>query len=69
MAALEKQVGGSFYKSMIIQPVEFCQKNKLPYCESNIIKYCCRHRAKNGKQDLLKAKHYLDLLIEMEYGG
>lgn len=63
------QVGGGHYKSMVIQPVEFCQKNRLPYCEANAIKYLCRHRDKNGLEDLKKAKHYIDLLIELEYGS
>jgi hypothetical protein len=67
MSALDEQVSGNFYKKMVIQTVEFCQKNRIAYCESNIIKYICRHKEKNGKQDLLKAKHYIDLLIEMEY--
>ena len=65
--ALDVQVGGDHYKKFEIQPVEFCQKNKLPTCESNIIKYVCRHNFKNGLQDLLKAKHYIELLIDLEY--
>jgi len=52
---------------MAIQPVEFCQKNNMNYCESNIIKYVCRHKAKAGKLDLEKVIHYAELLIEMEY--
>ena len=66
MSALEVQVGGGHYKDFPIQPVEFCQKNKLDYCESNIVKYACRWREKNGLQDLLKIKHYVDLIIEIE---
>lgn len=66
--ALDTQVGGNHYKSFKIQPVEFCQINKLDYCTSNVIKYVCRHAFKNGLQDLEKAKHYIDLLIQMEYG-
>lgn len=65
--ALRSQVGGSHYKDMAIQPVEFCQKNGLNYCESNVVKYVCRHRSKNGRQDIEKAIHYLQLLLEMEY--
>lgn len=64
---LQTQVGGSHYKGFAIQPVEFCQRNELNYCESNIIKYVCRHRAKNGRQDLEKAIHYIHLLLEIEY--
>ena len=66
--ALDVQVGGGHYKDMAIQPVEFVMKNNLNYCQSNIIKYACRYKDKNGKEDLLKIKHYVDLLIEMEYG-
>ena len=65
--ALEKQISGSHYKNYAVQPVEFCQKNKLNYCESAVIKYVCRHKDKNGKEDILKAIHYLELLLEIEY--
>lgn len=64
--ALEKQVGGTHYK-MPIQHVEFCQRNKLLWCESAAIKYIVRHRQKNGRQDIEKAIHYLELLLELEY--
>lgn len=65
--ALDRQVGGSHYKEFVIQPVEFCQKNKLNYCESAVVKYVCRHQHKNGRQDIEKAIHYLQLLLELEY--
>ena len=65
--ALDKQEGGNHYKDMAIQPVEYITKNKMTFIEGSIIKYISRHRAKNGKQDLEKAKHFIDLLIEMEY--
>lgn len=64
----ELQVGGDHYKSMKIQPAKFALENKLDYCQANAIKYICRHASKNGKQDLEKAKHYIDLLIEHYYG-
>ena len=66
-SALSDQVGGDHYSKMAIQPVEFCYKNKLGAIESNIIKYICRHKVKNGEQDLEKAKHLINLLIELEY--
>jgi hypothetical protein len=44
--------------------VEFCYKNNIPYLEATAIKYLCRWREKNGIEDLEKAKHYIDLLIE-----
>ena len=63
---LKTQIGGSHYKNFKIQPVEFCQLNKLPYCESNIIKYACRWKEKGGIKDLEKIKHYVDLIIKLE---
>ncbi len=67
MRALEVQIGGSHYKDAAIQPYEFCQKNNLNYLESNVIKYVFRHRAKNGAEDLRKAIHTLEVLLEIEY--
>lgn len=64
----ERQVGGTHYKSMKIQPSEFIYYNELNWLQGNAIKYICRHAAKDGLDDLLKAKHYLDLLIQWEYG-
>lgn len=68
-SASDRQVGGTHYKSMAIQPSEFIYKNKLNWLQGNAIKYICRHAAKDGLDDLRKAKHYLDLLIEWEYGN
>ncbi|MEN9885675.1 MAG: hypothetical protein RL758_253 [Pseudomonadota bacterium] len=65
---LDTQVGGSHYKNLAIQPVEFCQRNGLGFCESSAIKYLVRHRSKDGRKDLEKARHFIDLLIAMEYG-
>ena len=62
-----QQVGGNHYKNMAIEPSEFIFKNDLNWLEGNAIKYICRHNAKGGKQDLNKAKHYIDLLIEWGY--
>jgi hypothetical protein len=64
--SLNKQVGGSHYKNMVIQPVEFIEKNNLGFCVGNVIKYICRYKNKNGIEDLKKAKHYLEILIDME---
>lgn len=64
---LDSQVGGTHYKDLKIQPIEFIHANNIPFCEANAIKYLCRWRNKNGKQDLEKARHYIDLLIKMEF--
>jgi hypothetical protein len=66
MSALDVQIAGSHYKSLVIQPVEFIHKNGIGYMEGNAIKYLTRWRSKGGIEDLRKAKHYIDLLIEME---
>jgi len=64
--ALDTQVGGSHYQHFPIQPVEFSIANGLGFCEGNVIKYVCRYKMKGGKEDLLKAKHYIELLMESE---
>lgn len=66
---LASQVGGSHYKDMAIQPVEYIHRNKLGFCEGSVIKYVTRWRAKGGVADLEKARHFIDLLIELEQGG
>jgi len=63
----QQQVGGAHYKSLPIQPAEYCQKNGLHWCEANVVKYVTRHREKGGRQDIEKAIHYLELLLELEY--
>jgi len=65
--SLEEQVGGKHYRSMKIQPAEFINENKLLFAEGNAIKYICRHKFKNGKEDLKKAIHYIDMIIERDY--
>lgn len=64
--ASETQIGGSHYSDMAIQPIEFIHKNNLSFIQGNIIKYVCRYKDKGGIQDLNKAKHCIDLLIELE---
>ena len=66
MTALNKQVAGNHYKDLPIQPVEYIHANALGYFEGNVIKYISRWRKKNGIADLEKAKHYIELLIELE---
>lgn len=67
--ALQTQEGGDHYKSMPIQPVEYIHRNGLGFCEGAIVKYVSRWRAKNGIADLRKARHFIDLLIELEASG
>lgn len=57
-------VNPTHYSRFPIQPIDFIIKNKLSYLQGNIIKYVCRFDAKNGVEDLKKAKQYLEWLIE-----
>lgn len=65
---LNQQVGGNHYKNLAIQPVEYIHKNGIGYMEGCAIKYLTRWRAKNGIEDLYKAIHFIELLIELEEG-
>ena len=67
MSEFQAQIGGDHYQGYAIQPTEFIQKNRLNWCEGNVVKYVTRHKRKNGIEDLRKAEHYLKLLMEMEY--
>lgn len=68
MSALDKQVDGDHYKTQKIQPVEYIHANNLDFFEGNVVKYVTRWRKKNGLADLEKAKHYIELLIQLEQG-
>jgi hypothetical protein len=68
-SALDVQVAGNHYKDLAIQPVEYIHANGIGYFEGNVIKYVSRWRAKHGIKDLEKAKHYIELLIELESKG
>jgi len=62
---LDKQVGGTHYKTFAIQPAEYNERNKIGFLEGNVIKYVSRWRSKDGIKDLEKAKHCIDILIEL----
>ena len=66
MTALDKQVAGNHYKTMIIQPLEYALANDLGICEHAVVKYISRWRDKGGVEDLRKAAHYIEILIERE---
>ena len=59
-------MAGSHYKDLAIQPVEYIHANSIGFFEGNVIKYVTRWRSKAGVEDLRKAKHYIELLIELE---
>lgn len=68
VSALDRQEGGDHYNEMEIQPVEFMYRNKIPCIESGVIKYVIRHKFKGGEEDIKKAIHLLEILLELEYG-
>ena len=65
--SLDKQHGGSHYKKFKIQPAEFINENILLFAEGNAIKYICRHSAKGKEEDIKKAIHYLEMILERDY--
>jgi len=69
MSKTETQIGGTHYKDLAIQPVTFITANKLSFLEGCVVKRMCRHRRKNGIEDLRKAIHEIELMIELEYGN
>jgi predicted transcriptional regulator len=66
MSAMDQQYGGNHYKTMMIQPLEYALANNLGICEHAVVKYISRWREKGGVEDLRKAKHYIEILIERE---
>jgi hypothetical protein len=66
-SALKEQRGGSHYKDMKIQPIEYVVGNNLSFLQGNVIKYVSRYKNKNGKEDIKKAIHCLELILELEY--
>lgn len=67
MSVKDKQVGGGHYQEGGIQPIEYIHANNLNFFEGNCLKYVTRHRSKNGRQDIEKAIHYLEMILEFDY--
>jgi hypothetical protein len=65
--SLNKQVDGTHYKGMKIQPAQFINENSLLFAEGNAIKYICRHKLKGKRKDIEKAIHYLEMILERDY--
>ncbi len=59
--------GSKHYQNLEIQPSQFINKNKLQFAEGNVIKYVCRHSYKGGAEDIKKAIHYLEMILERDY--
>jgi len=67
MKASETQIGGSHYKKLAIQPMEYSMANRLDACQHSAVKYITRHADGAGKKDCYKAIHTIMLLIESKY--
>ena len=67
MSSFEKQIGGDHYSKMPIQPAHYSHVNCLGFIAGSVIKYVSRYKSKNGRQDLEKAIHFIEMLIEAEY--
>ena len=67
MSVWDKQIGGKHYQTLKIQPSKFVVENKLLFPEGSVIKYICRHSHKGKKEDLLKAIHCIEMIIERDY--
>lgn len=63
-----KQVGGTHYSDMNMQPIEFITANNMDFIDGNIVKYASRHRKKNKDEDLKKVVHYAILALKCDYG-
>ena len=66
-ATLETQEGGDHYRKFPIQPIQYIIANGIGFLAGNVIKYVTRYRSKNGAEDIRKAIHYLQLILEFEY--
>ena len=67
MNAYDKQIGGKHHRKYKIQPAEFIMQNNISWSEGEAIVHIIRHKDKAGKEDLEKAKHYIDMIIERDY--
>ena len=64
--AIDRQIGGDHYKKLKIQPMEYSLANNLNAAQHTVVKYVTRYKDKGGLQDLEKALHTLEMLIEHE---
>ena len=69
LKSLNDQIGGSHYKNLVQQPIEFITKASLSFIQGNIVKYITRYKHKNGKQDVEKIIHYANLAIDLKDEG
>lgn len=66
-SVLSAQHGGKHYKEKGIQPIEYANANELSFFQGNVVKYVTRYKDKKGVEDVKKAIHYLQMILEFEY--
>ena len=59
--------GSKHYHNFKIQPSQFINENKLKFAEGNVIKYICRHQDNGKADDIKKAMHYCEMILERDY--
>lgn len=69
MRTTKKQIDGTHYIDMGIQPWELIARNRLDYFEGAAVKYLLRWRTKDGVIDLDKAIHYLEHIKGLALNG
>lgn len=67
MTSMNEQIGGDHYTAMAIQPIEYIVANKMDFLSGNVIKYITRHGSKGGAEDVRKAMHYCQMILEFIY--
>lgn len=67
MSAFKTQISGGHYLDLAIQPAQFMRANGVPHAEGEAIYHILRHRQKRGLEDLEKAIHWIQLIIDMDY--
>ena len=67
MNPYDKQIAGSHYQGFKIQPSKFVIENNMLFPEGCVIKYICRHQSKGKAEDIEKAMHYLEMILERDY--
>ena len=63
---VDNKIKPSYYHKGDIDVIKFCIANGLDFLQGSVIKYVTRYKGKNGMEDLLKAREFLNRIIESE---
>ena len=67
MNLLQSQVGGTHYQNYKVQPIIWALDNHINAAEFSILRYLLRYKHKNGLEDLNKALHYTQILMQQTF--